>query len=78
MADGDRIVISCDSNGIEEERTWSLNEDGELVQVILIYRVDHHVIFHIYCFKPLVSISLVQRLWLKEKNIVAERIYKRT
>ena len=33
VADGDRIVISCDSNGIKEERTWSLNEKGELVQV---------------------------------------------
>jgi len=50
VADGDRIVISCDTNGIEEERTWSLNEGGELVQ----------------------------HLWLKQKNIVAERIYKRT
>ena len=36
VADGDRIVISCDSNGIKEERTWSLNEEGELVQVRLI------------------------------------------
>ena len=38
-----RIVISCDTNGIEEERTWSLNEGGELVQVRLTYRVTRVV-----------------------------------
>ena len=33
VVDGDRLVISCDTRGIEEERTWSFNEAGELVQV---------------------------------------------
>ena len=35
VADGDRLVISCDTAGIEEERTWSFNDAGELVQVSL-------------------------------------------
>ena len=35
VADDDRLVISCDTAGIQEERTWSFNEAGELVQVSL-------------------------------------------